>query len=152
MANQPKLSIVVPAYKEEKSIYQTVKRIVDVYDDLPYEYEVIVVVDGSPDKTAEEARRVESPNVNVVEYFPNQGRGTRLSTALKKLRERLLPLPTLAEILARISLINISASWNCLTLTLLSVRNATQLLESITRSCDEFIRVVISGLLKFYLA
>ena len=73
-----KLSIIVPAYNEEQNIYKTIKAIVDSHDNLPYSYEVIVVVDGSPDKTAKEARRHKSDNVRVIEYFPNQGKGHAL--------------------------------------------------------------------------
>jgi glycosyltransferase involved in cell wall biosynthesis len=73
-----KVSIVVPAYKEEKNIYRTVSSIVEAHDALPYSYEVIVVVDGSPDKTADEARRVKSPHVKVLEYQPNHGKGYAL--------------------------------------------------------------------------
>lgn len=76
--NPPKVSIVIPAYKEEKNIKKTVEDIVQAHDELPYEYEVIVVVDGSPDKTAEEARRVKSPRVHVFEYHPNHGKGYAL--------------------------------------------------------------------------
>ncbi len=76
--NKTKLSIVVPAYKEERNIYKTIKAIVESHDNLPYSYEVIVVVDGSPDKTAIAARKHKSENVKVFEYFPNQGKGHAL--------------------------------------------------------------------------
>ncbi len=75
MKDQIKLSIVIPAYKEEKSVRQTIERIVDVHNLLPYSYEVLVVVDGSPDKTTEEARKVNSPHVRVLDYEKNQGKG-----------------------------------------------------------------------------
>lgn len=77
MAN-PKVSIVIPAYKEEKNIYKTVSSILEAHDKLDYEYEVIVVVDGSPDDTAKEARRLKSPRVTVLEYRPNHGKGYAL--------------------------------------------------------------------------
>lgn len=76
--NKIKLSIIVPAYNEEKNIFKTIKAIVDSHDNLPYNYEVIIVVDGSPDETAKQARRCKSDNVRVIEYFPNQGKGHAL--------------------------------------------------------------------------
>jgi glycosyltransferase involved in cell wall biosynthesis len=84
MTNQPKLSIIIPAYKEERSIRQTVERIVEVYDRLPYSYEVLVVVDGSPDQTAAEAKKVNSQNVKVYEYSPNQGKGYAIKYGVEK--------------------------------------------------------------------
>jgi glycosyltransferase involved in cell wall biosynthesis len=84
MTNQPKLSIIIPAYREERSIRQTVERIVEVYDRLPYSYEVLVVVDGSPDETAAEAKKVNSQNVKVYEYSPNQGKGYAIKYGVEK--------------------------------------------------------------------
>lgn len=69
------LSIIIPAYKEEKNIFNTIDAIIKAHDILDYEYEVIVVVDGSPDNTAKEARRHHSKKVKVLEYFPNHGKG-----------------------------------------------------------------------------
>lgn len=80
----PKLSIVIPAYKEEKNIYKTVDRIIKIHDKLPYEYEVIVVVDGSPDKTADKARKHKSKAVKVFEYKNNKGKGYALKYGTKK--------------------------------------------------------------------
>jgi glycosyltransferase involved in cell wall biosynthesis len=81
---RPKLSIIIPAYKEEKSIHKTIGDILKSHDILEYDYEVIVVVDGSPDRTASEARRHESPRVKVYEYFPNHGKGYALKYGTMK--------------------------------------------------------------------
>jgi glycosyltransferase involved in cell wall biosynthesis len=63
------LSIIVPAYKEEDMIVETVNRIRVVYPRA----EIIVVDDGSPDKTAEMAR---SANATIVYVQPkNMGKG-----------------------------------------------------------------------------
>ena len=78
MKKAPKLSIVIPAYKEEKNIYSTIDRIVKAHDRLSYTYEVIVVVDGSPDRTANEAARHKSKNVKVHNCYPNKGKGHAL--------------------------------------------------------------------------
>lgn len=74
----PKLSIIIPAYNEEKNIYRTIDRIVKTHDRLGYSFEIIVVVDGSPDRTAERARKHKSKSVKVFEYFPNKGKGHAL--------------------------------------------------------------------------
>lgn len=80
----PKLSIIIPAYKEEKNIYKTVAKILESHEILDYEYEVIVVVDGSPDKTAKEARRHRSKKVKVFEYTKNQGKGHAIKYGTRK--------------------------------------------------------------------
>lgn len=82
----PKLSIIIPAYKEENNIYRTVKKIVEAHDVLGYNYEVLVVVDGSPDNTAKEAKRHKSKNVQVLEYKTNQGKGYALKYGTKQAR------------------------------------------------------------------
>lgn len=79
----PKLSIVIPAYKEEKNIYNTIKRILESHEALEYDYEVIVVVDGSPDNTAKEAKRHRSKKVKVLEYKTNHGKGYALKYGTK---------------------------------------------------------------------
>lgn len=74
----PKLSIVIPAYKEEKNILKTIKNILKIHDNLAYDYEIIVVVDGSPDDTAKEARKAKNSRVKVFSYAKNQGKGHAL--------------------------------------------------------------------------
>ena len=80
----PKLSIVIPAYNEEKNIYKTIEKIVRSHDQLKYDYEVIVVVDGSPDNTAKEAKRHRSKKVKVFDYKKNQGKGYALKYGTTK--------------------------------------------------------------------
>lgn len=82
--NNPKLSIIIPAYKEEKNIYKTIDEILKAHDILDYNYEVIVVVDGSPDKTTIEAKKHRSKKVRVYEYFPNHGKGYALKYGTQK--------------------------------------------------------------------
>lgn len=78
MTNQPKLSIVIPAYNEEANIYKTIFRIVGCHDCLDYDYEVIVVVDGSKDRTEQEAKRFRSKKVKIYSYAKNHGKGYAL--------------------------------------------------------------------------
>lgn len=86
MEKIPKLSIIIPAYKEEKNIYKTIDEILKSHDVLDYDYEIIVVVDGSPDKTADEARRHKSKKIQVFEYKKNHGKGYALKYGTNKAR------------------------------------------------------------------
>ena len=87
---RPKLSIIIPAYKEEKNIYKTIDAILQAHDILDYDYEVLVVVDGSPDKTAKEAKRHRSAKVRVFEYFPNHGKGYALKYGTQRARGEII--------------------------------------------------------------
>lgn len=75
---QPKLiSVIVPAYRQEKTIAKDLKKIKDVLDKLRYPAELICVVDGRIDKTFEEANKVAKAhkNVRVIGYLTNKGKG-----------------------------------------------------------------------------
>jgi len=86
----PKLSIIIPAYKEEKNIYKTVSDILDAHEILDYEYEVIVVVDGSPDNTLKEAKRHKSKKVKVFSYKKNQGKGYAIKYGVRKAKGKII--------------------------------------------------------------
>src|SRR3989344_557047 len=85
MAN-PKLSIIIPAYNEERNIYRTLDALVKTQDALNYDYEILVVIDGSPDNTASESRRHPSPRVQVLEYSPNRGKGYAIKYGVRHAR------------------------------------------------------------------
>lgn len=71
------ISIIVPAFKQEKTIVRDLKRIKQVLDKLRYPSEVICVVDGNIGKTFKKAKKFakEYPNFKVVGYETNKGKG-----------------------------------------------------------------------------
>ena len=70
----PLLSIVIPAYNEEAFIGELLRRIVAVdTESLGFHKEIIVVDDGSKDRTGEAARAFSG--VRVFTQRPNQGKG-----------------------------------------------------------------------------
>ena len=73
------LSVVVPAYREGRRIFDNIKRLLGELDKLSVPYEVIIVSDGNTDSTVSEARRIESPVVRVFHYPMNVGKGFALS-------------------------------------------------------------------------
>ncbi len=70
-------SVIVPAYKQEKTIYANLKNIKEVLDKLRYPAELICVVDGYVDNTYKEAVKFAKhfKNVKVVGYPTNKGKG-----------------------------------------------------------------------------
>jgi glycosyltransferase involved in cell wall biosynthesis len=77
----PKVSVVMPAYNEAEHIVKNLLETVDAMSSAGYDFEVIVVDDGSPDKTYLEAAKLLSSHperVRVVHYDVNQGKGNAL--------------------------------------------------------------------------
>lgn len=69
------LSLIVPTFKQEKTIGVDLKNIEKVLQKMGYPYEIIVVVDGKLDKTFEAAKKVASSFIKVVGYEENRGKG-----------------------------------------------------------------------------
>ncbi|HEX6977551.1 MAG TPA: glycosyltransferase [Patescibacteria group bacterium] len=72
------LSVIIPAYKAEKIIQKSLKRVKDVLDDTRYPYEIICVVDGRVDGTFEKAEKLAKRyrrKIKVVGYDNNLGKG-----------------------------------------------------------------------------
>lgn len=69
------ISIILPAYKQEKTIVEDVKRLEKFLSGLPMPYELIVVVDGLEDKTYENARILKNKNIKIFSYEKNRGKG-----------------------------------------------------------------------------
>src|SRR6202040_874275 len=65
---------VIPAYNEEKHVGDVVRRTRQKLDD------VLVVDDGSPDKTAERAREA---GAEVIVHEQNRGKGETIKTGLR---------------------------------------------------------------------
>jgi dolichyl-phosphate beta-glucosyltransferase len=71
------LSVIIPAYNEEQRIENTLRSVDAYLHDRNYEYEIIVVNDGSEDNTAEvvENLRQEIPNLRIINNKNNHGKG-----------------------------------------------------------------------------
>lgn len=72
------LSVIIPVFKQEQTIKQNILRIKEVMDQLRYDYEIIVVIDGFVDKSYKRAKIVKSPKIKVVGYPQNRGKGHAL--------------------------------------------------------------------------
>lgn len=74
------LSVVLPAYNEEAVIADTVRRCVEVCQVVAPDYEIIIVDDGSRDRTGAIADELAAanPRVRTVHNRPNRGYGGAL--------------------------------------------------------------------------
>lgn len=69
------LSVIIPAYKQEKTIVRDVNNIMKALDELRYKYEIIVVVDGILDNTLDNVSKIQSKKLKILAYEKNQGKG-----------------------------------------------------------------------------
>jgi glycosyltransferase involved in cell wall biosynthesis len=75
-----KLSVVIPAYNEAKTIREIVRRVQEV----PVEKEILIVDDGSSDGTREILRELDgSDGVRVFLQPLNQGKGAAVSVGFR---------------------------------------------------------------------
>ena len=73
---RPCLSVVVPCYNEEATIVQLLQRVLD----SPWVAEIIVVDDGSTDRSCELLASCTNARIRVVLQPRNQGKGAALRT------------------------------------------------------------------------
>lgn len=74
-----KYSVIIPAYNEEKSILDTISKLKKTLKSLPYE--IIVVNDGSNDRTGFILRRIHG--IKVINHAVNKGYGASLKSGLR---------------------------------------------------------------------
>jgi len=74
------LSVVLPAHNEEGSVEKVVSQVHGVLEDLGIDYEIILVDDGSTDRTGELgiALKARIPKFRLVQHAPNRGYGGAL--------------------------------------------------------------------------
>ena len=71
------LSVIIPAYNEEKRLTKTLENIDEYLVKQEYDYETLVVNDGSTDKTAQvtEGLELRIKNLRLVDNKKNNGKG-----------------------------------------------------------------------------
>lgn len=74
------LSIVLPAHNEEATVADVVEEVSGVMQQLEMDYEIILVNDGSTDRTGEIGRELARriPNFHLVEHYPSRHYGGAL--------------------------------------------------------------------------
>lgn len=84
------LSVVIPAYKQEKTIVKDLKRILGVLEKIRYEFEIVVVVDGTVDKTFEKLKKIKNRRIKVYTYEKNHGKGYAVRYGMAKTKGDLI--------------------------------------------------------------
>jgi len=77
MENQPYLSVIIPAYNEEKRISKTLLSIDQYLQKQVFDYEILVISDGSSDKTGQIVGDFQKSirNLQFINNQENHGKG-----------------------------------------------------------------------------
>lgn len=87
------LSVVMPAYRQEKTIEKDLRNVLESLRDglgKNYKYEVICVVDGLVDATYKRASKVKSKKLRVYSYKENKGKGFAVRFGMSKAKGDLI--------------------------------------------------------------
>jgi dolichyl-phosphate beta-glucosyltransferase len=81
-----KLSVIIPAYNEEKRLPNTLRLVDEYLKRQKYEYEIIVVNDGSKDKTAQIVQdlKLQITNLKLIDRKENKGKGYSVKEGMLK--------------------------------------------------------------------
>jgi len=69
------VSVIMPTYRHEKIIKENIANVYDALNQTRWNFELIIVVDGSDDNTYEEALKSQRKGVKVYNYKKNRGKG-----------------------------------------------------------------------------
>ena len=85
------LSIIVPAYNEEKRLPKTLLDMDKYLRKQKYEYEIIVINDGSSDKTVEKVKKLKSEikGLKLIDNKKNHGKGFVVRQGLLKAKGKI---------------------------------------------------------------
>jgi len=78
------LSVVVPSYNEENKIEKDIKLLYEYFNKQTYNFEIIIVNDGSKDKTLDILTKIKErhKNLKIVSYPENKGKGYAVKTGV----------------------------------------------------------------------
>ena len=86
MQEQKGLSIVIPVFNELNCITKTLVTLIDTLKEVPFEWEVILVNDGSYDGTEKTFDGYRHDKVTIIHHNCNQGYGAAIMTGMDNAR------------------------------------------------------------------
>jgi len=82
-----KISVILPTYNEEKAVASVIDQITAVMNEKGYDFEIIVVDDGSTDRTPEIAKE---KNVRLLRHDINKGVGAARKTGILNAKGKII--------------------------------------------------------------
>jgi glycosyltransferase involved in cell wall biosynthesis len=83
-------SLLIPVYNEAGAVEATVRTAHDVLTKAGVEFEILVIDDGSTDRTAAVLAELHLTAVRVIRHVRNQGYGAALKTGIRRTRGEIL--------------------------------------------------------------
>jgi len=77
-----RVSIVIPAFNEEECIENTIQDTAECMKSSDFEFDVLVVDDGSTDRTPEILEGITISSLRVIRHETNRGYGAALKTGI----------------------------------------------------------------------
>ncbi len=86
MKSNRDISILVPAYNEAENLEDVIRQLEQVVPVLTSDYEILIIDDGSTDKTYAVAKRlaVKNTHIRVIRHNTNKGFGTTIKDGIEK--------------------------------------------------------------------
>jgi len=157
LKDYPKVSIIVPAYNEEENIEKTIKSLLEL--DYPKDkLEIIIVDDGSKDRTYEIAKKYESDIIKVYRK-ENGGKASALNYGIKRASgdfivtldaDSIVPKDALKKMLEYFDEEDVMIVVPAIQIT--EVKNFWQRLQSIEYSYNNFLRLIFDRLNSLHVA
>ncbi len=91
--NKSFLSVIIPAYKQERTIKRDLENIDKILLDglgSGHDYELICVVDGEVDGTLSQAKKAKSSKIKIISYKENKGKGHAVRVGMKNAKGQLI--------------------------------------------------------------
>ena len=82
------ISLTYPIYNDEATVRKVTEKAIQFLKSLPYEHEIIIVDDGSPDRSGEIADEMSLlyPCIRVIHHPKNLGYGAAIRAGLSACR------------------------------------------------------------------
>ncbi len=84
--NKLDLSLVIPIYRQEKTILQNLQVISSAVEKTRFSFEIIAVVDGYVDRSHEILEKAQLPHVHLLGYEKNHGKSYAIRHGMKQAR------------------------------------------------------------------
>ncbi len=78
------ISVIIPAFNEEKQIKKTIEAIIREISINRRKYEILVINDGSQDRTEEVVKSIKNENIKLYSFAKNKGKGCAVRYGMEK--------------------------------------------------------------------